>query len=324
MTLDEIGLRYLGGAAVFSRDKYLGGDKTSTGKSFTSFYESLLAPKRHLAGVVFLEVGVWYGKSLAMWADYFTSGDAQIHGVDINLRRWREHKPELESLGAFSRNTVYTYEVDTYSDKFAEMVAHELPQPDVVLDDGNHNAHSQWHLFALLFPRLRSGGIYIIEDIEQPSAVFTMGGGDSSDRGSGVFFAVVIAQTASEAFLRSPLVQREAERCVEAAVERHARARESLGKRLAALREKQRSLGSSPRGKAGGSPQKGEKRIFEQLEAAIRQKLSEIDSMPVILSKQERLRVRSDFMTAVEAAASLAKSVATVQVRNNNVVFHKK
>jgi hypothetical protein len=75
-SLDDIGRRYLTSAAT--RDSYTGGDKTSDGLGFTLHYDAILSPFRHKHNVRFLEVGVWYGKSLAMWCDYFTSGSCVI------------------------------------------------------------------------------------------------------------------------------------------------------------------------------------------------------------------------------------------------------
>ena len=172
-TLDEIGLRYMSKSAYKAgREAYQGGDKTSAGQGFTSSYEELLAPLRHASGVVLLEVGVWYGKSLAMFSD-FLAPDATIHGVDISLARWNTHSAELRDMGAFRRGAVHVHQHDTSSDEFAAF-ASGLPPLDVVIDDGNHTAASQWQVFTLLFPRLRSGGTYIIEDIEEPSGLFSM------------------------------------------------------------------------------------------------------------------------------------------------------
>ena len=360
-SLDEIGLRYVGTAGTKAADKYVGGDKTSEGQNFTSCYDALLASKRHAPGIEFLEIGVWYGKSLAMWAgtcgaigghapplaathhgadlllcsvaDYFTSGSCCIRGVDINLRRWREHHPVLQRMGAFSRNSVEVYEFDTYSDSFATFARSALPPLDVVLDDGNHTAESQWHLFQLLFPRLKPGGVYIIEDIEQPAEVFTLGG--ASDGGRGTFFAAVLAHVAHGTYAQSQAVQREAERRAERAAARHINSKEQLRRQLASLREKHRALASGARGKGGSpNPAKGPvqgkadgkptQSATEQIESAIRAKTAEVDAMPDHLSRDEQKRVRTAFIAAVEAAVALADDVASVEVRRNNLVFVRK
>jgi hypothetical protein len=167
-TLDEIGLRYMATSQFQGgKEKYQGGDKTSAGQGFTASYEELIAPFRRARGVQLLEIGVFYGKSLALWCDALSS-DATVHGVDINLARWRVHSEELRALGAFRHANVQVYEQDTSSDAFAAFAA-SLPPLDVIIEDGNHTADSQWRLLCTLFARVRPGGVYVIEDIEQPS-----------------------------------------------------------------------------------------------------------------------------------------------------------
>ena len=146
----------------------------------------------------------------------------------------------------------------------------------------------------------------------------------------------MLAQAAHETFGRSQLVQREAERRAELAAEKHQRSREHLSKQLAGLRERHRALAAAARGKGSPSPPKDlhmketkgserpKDRPLEQVEGAMRAKLAELDAMPLQLSKPERQRVRAAFVASVEAATSLAASVASVEVRRNNLVFHKK
>ena len=91
-SLDEIGLRYLDenlpaaeirliglpGEGDANRRGYRGGDKTSSGQNFCVVYDELFSSSRSRSaafrfqpGLRFLEVGVFYGKYLAMFADYF-------------------------------------------------------------------------------------------------------------------------------------------------------------------------------------------------------------------------------------------------------------
>jgi len=40
-----------------------------------------------------------------------------------------------------------------------------LPDLDIIIDDASHASHHQQNAFLTLFPKLRSGGLYIIEDL---------------------------------------------------------------------------------------------------------------------------------------------------------------
>lgn len=169
-TLEKIGQKYLTPNNTLPSDKerYLGGDKVE--KGFARVYEEILAPFRSKKDIYLLEVGVWYGKSLAMWADWFES--ATIVGVDVSLKRFQHHRQELLKLGAFQRNPIQVFELDTSSLKFAEWIRNMQVSMDIVIDDGNHSASSQWKLFALVFPLMAQGGVYIVEDIVEPDNFF--------------------------------------------------------------------------------------------------------------------------------------------------------
>ena len=113
-SLDQIAMRYAAPPSKpAGKDKYFGGDKASgeglrvcgSGQGFTAAYEKILSPLRAMPGLQLLELGIWYGKSLAMWCDYFDDGSqkgtATIRGIDIDLRRHNLHKPDLLSMGAY-------------------------------------------------------------------------------------------------------------------------------------------------------------------------------------------------------------------------------
>ena len=59
----------------------------------------------------------------------------------------------------------------------------------------------QWRCFRLLWPRVRAGGVYIVEDIEDPATFFSMG-----DAASG--FGMLVAAASNECLFRSAGVQR--------------------------------------------------------------------------------------------------------------------
>lgn len=190
---------------IRSTDTYTGGDKRD--RQFCQFYEKLLGPYRNRPNnaVRFLELGVWYGKSLAMWADWFQK-DTIIYGIDIHLDRFKEHRPALEAAGAFQRCPVQVLEFDTFSGEFRDWISSQQVPMDIVLDDGNHTAASQYHLFELIFPLLAPGGIYIIEDIVEPWDFFFKGASEESNMLSG--FAIVFATLANPKVLHGKAIQK--------------------------------------------------------------------------------------------------------------------
>uniref|UniRef100_A0A0G4H9Q7 Methyltransferase domain-containing protein n=1 Tax=Chromera velia CCMP2878 TaxID=1169474 RepID=A0A0G4H9Q7_9ALVE len=291
-TLDEIALHFNSVPVEGSKDKYEGGDKASSGQSFTSFYSSLLDAKRRQKNLQFLEVGVWYGKSLAMWSEYFE--ECVVHGIDINLGRFRKHRPDLEKAGAFSRNPVKVFELDTWSDDFLEFVkGSELPPVDVVLDDGNHNADSQFHLFRTLFPKMKPGGVYIVEDLEQPGLVF-----------SGSKFGPLIGAVGNPSYLGSGQMMREKETALEELGRRHEVQREKLKKEVDRLT--QLAFDSEKRER------------FQELLAEKRHQLKE---MPESVPPSEVTAVKKEFESRLSFYKLAAPLIESVEIRRMNLIF---
>ena len=163
LTLDEVGLKY---AYDFGKGKnYTGGDKTSLGHNFTKTYETLFHSLMK-DNINLLELGVFYGKSLAMWADYFVNG--MIYGIDISLKRFYENEQELKKHGAFTNNNVKVIEQDITSNNF-NIIINELPNFDIIIDDALHRSDVQYNNLKMLFlSKLNKGGYYVIEDIVDP------------------------------------------------------------------------------------------------------------------------------------------------------------
>jgi len=128
-SLDEIGLKYT--YDFGKRKTYTGGDKTSMGHNFTERYDQLFQ-KIRFDSIKFLELGVFYGKSLVMWSDYFPNG--HIYGIDISLKRYNESIDTLKRHGAFKNNNISVFEQDITSDDFKDFL-NTLPDFDVIVDD---------------------------------------------------------------------------------------------------------------------------------------------------------------------------------------------
>ncbi len=151
-------------------DRY-GSDKGSTKHRYTELYHMLFAPLRNRK-LTFMEMGLLIGgpehgvdadrktedlPSIRMWLEYFTK--AQIIGLDISDFSWFEHQRfQFLRCDMDARENIVqaTKGVDAF---------------DVILDDASHASHHQQNAFLELFPRLNSGGLYIIEDLRwQPPA----------------------------------------------------------------------------------------------------------------------------------------------------------
>lgn len=103
--------------------------------------------------IKFLEIGVWKGGSLDMWA-YCFGENSQILGIDI--------EPECKNL---EKNNI-KIEIGDQSDiDFLEKIAAKYGKFDVILDDGSHKNNHQIQTLNFAFEHLLSdNGIYLVED----------------------------------------------------------------------------------------------------------------------------------------------------------------
>jgi len=157
------------------------------------------------------------------------------------------------------------------------------------------------------------------EDIEQP-AIFFGQSPVGSDVDSAVLFHVVIGQVANEAYSRSAAVQSAPERAVERAEARRSRQREQTERQVERLRERVRAARASSSAAGATDGVRG----VDHLVNALHEKEGELEAIPPTLSKREASQVRAAAAAQLHAAEQLAATVASVQVRRNNVVFWKR
>jgi hypothetical protein len=127
-------------------------------RGITKWHHYLDVYDRHLASYrnqtfFLLEIGVCEGGSLEMWRRYF-GPKATIVGIDIDPASASKVDPENHVRIGSQDNPV-----------FLRQVIAEFGTPDVILDDGSHFADHQRASFEVLFPLLKDGGIYMIEDV---------------------------------------------------------------------------------------------------------------------------------------------------------------
>lgn len=119
-----------------------------------------------------LEIGVFRGGSLEMWNSYFGPAST-IFGIDIDDRCKSYETPNTQVRIGSQDDPV-----------FLRSVIAELGAPDIILDDGSHIAKHQEVSFDVLFPLLKEGGLYVIEDLH--TAYWPAWGGGHRRRGTGI------------------------------------------------------------------------------------------------------------------------------------------
>lgn len=98
------------------------------------------------------------GGSLRAWRDYFING--RIIGVDI--------QPDTQ----FTDDRIETYLCNSTNAGHVKQLMDNLNiEFDIIIDDGCHVGESQVNTLRNMYPYLKQGGIYIIEDIYPGSSV---------------------------------------------------------------------------------------------------------------------------------------------------------
>lgn len=115
---------------------------------YTSKYERYFGFFRDQP-ITLVEIGVASGASLRMWDKYFTHPATQIHGIDI--------VPETE-IGTVS-DRVHLWIGDGTKETFG------IESPNFIIDDGSHVAIDINTALNLWWPKLKSKGVYVIEDL---------------------------------------------------------------------------------------------------------------------------------------------------------------
>ena len=137
---------------------------------YLQHYQSHFAPFRKKR-INLMEIGVGGysdpnqgGNSLYTWKAYFTN--ANIVGIDIHDKR------------KLQQNRIKIFQGSQVDEAFLRSVVREIGGVDIVIDDGSHINSHVIETFKILFPLLRDGGIYCVEDMQTS---YWPGFGGSSD-----------------------------------------------------------------------------------------------------------------------------------------------
>ena len=160
----------------------------ATEHHFTPFYNAMFSSQRDSIKSL-LEVGVYHGASIQMWRDYFP--EAKIYGIDYfrgmmrgdqatssanKVREMGDTLSKLEAMNPKIVPNVFGSRVkllDINQSDVAEMDrATKRDQPlgsaapfDIIIEDGSHAQRDQQLNLAQLFPLLKPGGVYVVEDV---------------------------------------------------------------------------------------------------------------------------------------------------------------
>ena len=125
--------------------------------SYLQKYEEFLNPIKE-DEIKLLELGVYKGGSLQLWADFFPN-HKHIVGIDIKLPK-DFPPPQYKKISVFEGNQTDLQFLSNVAENSTENGLF-----DVIIDDASHFGEltkaSFWHLFE---NHLNAGGIYIIED----------------------------------------------------------------------------------------------------------------------------------------------------------------
>jgi hypothetical protein len=126
-------------------------DKSMQGHGFTEVYDCFFAPLRRSARMI-LEIGVEQGASLELWRDYFP--EARVYGIDLVAKTHLDDS----RIRTFVADQANRFQLQAVIDRTGGDF-------DIILDDGGHSMLQQQVSLGALFPHVKPGGFYVVEDL---------------------------------------------------------------------------------------------------------------------------------------------------------------
>lgn len=120
---------------------------------FGPIYDELFGPIRKDVEQI-LEIGVDRGGSIEAWLEYFPN--ATVFGVDLRPSGVHDNR-YIEFVGNVT-------DMDFLLDSFG------TANLDIVIDDGSHINREVIEAFTVLWPLVKPGGYYVVEDIQVPQS----------------------------------------------------------------------------------------------------------------------------------------------------------
>jgi hypothetical protein len=145
---------------------FYGTDKQDTDHNYVPIYESILKGKEN-DKLKILEIGIYRpqqheqirevgrrlpGASLKTWYDYLPN--AEIYGIDLG---------EFKDV---DNDRIRTFVCNQESkEQLNELISKIGTDFDIIIDDGGHTMKQHQVTISVLFKHLKSGGVYVIEDL---------------------------------------------------------------------------------------------------------------------------------------------------------------
>jgi hypothetical protein len=139
--------------SLVSLAKYYPTDKLAHG--FLDVYETYF---KDIQASKMLEIGLYKGQSHLLWKEYFPK--AEIHAID-NL----ELDVSKETAKALKDEIHISYADQGNRQSLRNFIGKMGGDFDIIIDDGGHLMHQQQISLSVLLQYVKSGGLYIIEDL---------------------------------------------------------------------------------------------------------------------------------------------------------------
>jgi hypothetical protein len=143
MSLDQLAIRH-------------NTDKSSIHHGYTAVYEKFFEPLRSQQ-ILLLELGTgaYWKKNEGFhgaktWADYFH------HGAIVSIDIYEKDPPQNKQIRFFQGSQE--------DESFLLPLIGQIGAPDIIIDDASHVNPKTVRSFEILFPLLKPGGIYVVED----------------------------------------------------------------------------------------------------------------------------------------------------------------
>lgn len=128
-----------------------GADKSTLFHNYTEVYADYFGKIRDRK-LTFLEIGIYEGASVKLWEKYFPNAD--LHFIDIT-----------PAYIKYSSDRSKYHFIDQTDRSGLQAMASAYGPFDIIIDDGGHTMEQQLTSFQELFSHVKSGGMYIIEDL---------------------------------------------------------------------------------------------------------------------------------------------------------------